>query len=96
MSISALAAGGFFRRSLRAAAASMRSLDAAAPTLQAGTLRRAFPRLAVMSTWIVYRLALGALAIAALVLLFAAEYGLASAIARREHGFARAPDEQGP
>ncbi|WP_454720071.1 MULTISPECIES: hypothetical protein [Cupriavidus] len=48
-----------------------------------------------MSIWIVYRLAIGALAIAALVLLFAVEFGLACAIARREHGLALGPDEQG-
>ncbi len=46
--------------------------------------------------WIYYRLAIGALAMLALILLFAMEFGLASAIARREAGFAREPDEQGP
>ncbi|MGO4332867.1 hypothetical protein AB4Z48_35890 [Cupriavidus sp. 2TAF22] len=49
-----------------------------------------------MSIWIYYRLAIGAVAILALILLFAVEYGLAIAIAQREEGFARAPDEQGP
>ncbi|WP_420996003.1 hypothetical protein ACKI2N_004180 [Cupriavidus sp. 30B13] len=49
-----------------------------------------------MSIWIFYRLAIGALAMLALVLLFAVEYGLANAIARSEHGFAQGPDEQGP
>ncbi|AJG18007.1 hypothetical protein [Cupriavidus basilensis] len=51
-------------------------------------------RLAVM--WIYYRLAIGALAMLALILLFAMEFGLASAIARREEGFSQSPDEQGP
>ncbi|WP_158001345.1 hypothetical protein [Cupriavidus basilensis] len=51
-------------------------------------------RLAAM--WIYYRLAIGALAMLALILLFAWEFGLASAIARREEGFSQLPDEQGP
>lgn len=73
----------------------MRPFDTAGPTLQAGRLCRP-RRLAVMSIWIYYRLAIGAVAILALILLFAVEYGLAIAIAQREEGFARAPDEQGP
>ena len=46
--------------------------------------------------WIYYRLAIGALAVLALIVLFVREFGLASAIARREEGIAREPDEQGP
>lgn len=46
--------------------------------------------------WIYYRLAIGALAMLALILLFAKEFGLASAIARREESVAREPDAQGP
>ena len=51
-------------------------------------------RLAAM--WVYYRLAIGALAMRAVILLCALECGLARAFARREVGFAQAPDEQGP
>lgn len=73
--------------------ASKRLFKVPEPTLQIGKLCRSF-RLAAM--WIYYRLVIGALAMLALIVLFAREFGLASAIARREEGFAREPDEQGP
>ncbi|WP_458762979.1 hypothetical protein [Cupriavidus basilensis] len=78
---------------LHRAVASQRLFDVGKSTLQIGQLCRMF-RLAAM--WIYYRLAIGALAMLALILLFAMEFGLASAIARREEGFSQSPDEQGP